>query len=187
VVLNRLDYAGLLVIGHRGRGILKALTLGSTADWLLHRPPAPLAIIRSARPTRRVLLCVDGSPDAGEATRVLAGMPWISGVTVVVLSVDDRRIRPHSAIEEAQAVLLAAGADPEPRIRESLRHSVSFNVRSSVLELLEREPVDLVALGARGLGLGHHVLRGSTAAAVAHHARCSVLVARADEAAGESR
>ena len=185
VVINRLDSAGLLVIGHRGRGALKALTLGSTADWLLHRPPAPLAIIRSARPTRRVLLCVDGSADAREATRVLAAMPWIGGATVVVLSVDDGRIRPHGAIQEAQAVLQAVGAEPEPRIRESLGHSVSFNVRSTVLELLEGEPVDLVVLGARGLGLGHHILRGSTAAAVAHHAPCSVLVARADDADDE--
>jgi len=167
VVLHSMGSAGLLVIGHRGRGILKALTLGSTADWLLHRTPAPLVIIRSARPTRRVLLCVDGSPDAREATRVLAAMPWITGVTVLVLSVDDGRIRPHAAIEQAQALLLAAGAVPQPSIRESLRHSVSFNVRSTVLEVLERnrlerEPVDL-------------------------HAPCSVLVARAGEAAGQGR
>lgn len=63
---------------------------------------------------------------------------------------------------------------------------MSFNGHSTILEVLQREPVDLVALGARGLGLAHHVLHGSTAAAVAHPASCSVLVARVEDAGGES-
>jgi nucleotide-binding universal stress UspA family protein len=39
VVLSR--NSDLLVIGPRGPGLLKALHLGSTADWLLLHPPAP--------------------------------------------------------------------------------------------------------------------------------------------------
>jgi hypothetical protein len=58
LVLDSFTDAGLLAIGPRGAGLLKQLGLGSTAEWLIsaHRPLAPLAIIRSARPTRAVLL-----------------------------------------------------------------------------------------------------------------------------------
>ncbi len=177
-VLNRLGYAHLMVIGHRGHGLLKAVSLGSTADWLLKGPPAPLIVIRSARPTRRVLLYVDGSVDALDAARVLAALPWIAGVEVVVLSVDDGSTRLLAAIEAAQALLRAAGAATEPMTRESLGHPSSFNLRSTILGVIDHECVDLVALGARGLA--HSVLRGSIAAAVTHHAVCSVLVARGD-------
>ena len=91
LVLDSFTDAGLLAIGPRGAGLLKQLGLGSTAEWLIsaHRPLAPLAVIRSARPTRTVLLCVDGSLHARRATRTLARMPWITDTHVTVLGVAD--------------------------------------------------------------------------------------------------
>lgn len=40
--------ADLLVVGQRGPGLAKAMHLGSTVEWLMTRPPAPM-LIRSNR------------------------------------------------------------------------------------------------------------------------------------------
>jgi hypothetical protein len=97
LVLGQLRAAGLLVVGHRGAGAAKALGIGSAADWLVHRPPTALAIIRTARRAQRVPVCTDGSPDALSATQALAGMPWLPGVEVTVLAVADADTRPGPA------------------------------------------------------------------------------------------
>ena len=138
-------------------------------------PEAPLAIIRSARPAHRILLCVDGSDDARAATLVLAGFTWIPGREVIVLSVSDGRTEPRRAITEAVAVLEAAGARTYPCRREALRHSLAFDVRATILDVVGQRDPDLVALGTRGLGLGQRLLHGSVTAAVSHRASCSVL------------
>ncbi len=58
VVLSRAS--DLLVIGPRGPGLLKALHLGSTADWLLLHPPAPLLVARHGHRVQRIMVCADG-------------------------------------------------------------------------------------------------------------------------------
>ena len=81
----------LVVVGARGAGFLKSMHLGSTVEWLLSRPPAPLVIARSGRPVTSVLVCHDGSVHADRAVRAIGSMPWISGVHVTLLWTDDRR------------------------------------------------------------------------------------------------
>jgi nucleotide-binding universal stress UspA family protein len=178
--------AQLIVIGHRGRGLLKAMTLGSTADWLLHRPPAPLAIIRSGRPARRILLCCDGSDHARAAVAALAAMPWIAGCGVTVLGVSHGDTRLGPVLTEAAAIVEQAGARPELCRREALTHRRGFDVRATVLDVIHDRDPDLVALGTRGLGLGHRLLAGSVATAVAHHAPCSVLTVMAQSPDAET-
>jgi nucleotide-binding universal stress UspA family protein len=179
--------AGLIVIGHRGRGLLKNMTIGSTADWLLMRPPAPLAIIRSGRPARDLLLCFDGSDDARAAVDTLAALPWIAGCRVTVLGVDHGDTRLDTVITEAAAVLERAGARPILCHRKAAYHAVAFDVRATILDVIHAEDPDLVALGTRGLGLGRRLLAGSVALAVAHHAPCSVLTVLAEPRSTSAR
>ncbi len=179
VVLDSCDDASLMVIGPRGSGALKQLHIGSTAEWLLHRPAVPLALIRSGRPTERVLLCTDGSSDARAAAQTLARLPWISETSVTVLSVVDGRTDTERAVEDAVEVLRAAGATPEGVTVDAkargplLRH----DARTVILEEAHAREVDLVALGTSGVGGLRRAVLGSTASAVAQHAPCSVLVA----------
>ena len=87
----------LLVIGPRGPGLLKALHLGSTADWLLNHPPAPLLIVRHGRPMNSAVVCADGSRHVDKAIDALTCLPWIGQLRVTVLSIDDGRIDVEAA------------------------------------------------------------------------------------------
>lgn len=170
VVLGRRSDADLLVVGPRGLGHVKALLVGSTTEWLLHHPPAPLAIVRSAAPVRRVVACVDGSVHAQAAVDAFARLPWAGGTEVVVFSVYDG----WSDIESGQAGALASLA------REGVT-ATSMDVRGrgahTILEQLDELRPQLVLLGTRGLTGWRRMTLGSTAGAVARATTCSVLLA----------
>jgi nucleotide-binding universal stress UspA family protein len=168
------DDADLLVIGPRGRGLLKALHLGSVAEWLLTRPPSPMVIAKTGTPVRNVLLAHDGSDSADRTLQALCALPWISTTTCTLVVVDDGRVRVDRTIEKATAALTAAGITPELVRAQGAPTGVISG------EIDRRKP-DLVALGTRGLtGLRRFHL-GSTASAIARSAQSSLLVACAGD------
>jgi nucleotide-binding universal stress UspA family protein len=160
----------LLVVGPPRPGLFHRPHLGSTAVWLLECPPAPLVVTRSAGPVRSIVLCDDGSAHAAAAATALARLPWLAGVPVVVLTVDDGRTRPSDVGGPTRDLLAGAGAQVETVVRRGRpSHEISH-------ELDQRAP-DLVALGTRGLTGLERLRVGSTAGHVARTAACSVLVA----------
>lgn len=162
--------ADLVVIGPRGRGLLKKLHLGSTAEYLLQRPTAPLAIIREGHPVTSIVLCADGSPHAELVASTLAGFPWISGVEISVLAVQDDRVDARTAADTAARTLAAAGALATTAVIDGLP-------TPTILDYIDEQGPDLVALGTQGLtGLSLFRL-GSTASAITRSVECSVLVA----------
>lgn len=180
LALDACEDAALVAVGPRGRGLLKHLHVGSTTEWLIgaHRPLAPLVVVRSARPTRRVLLCVDGSDHAHAAARTLASMPWVTDCEVEVLGVDAVGVDTGAAVEEAAALLAERGArEVRRRVVEAPTGS-ELAVRETVLAAVKALSPDLVAVGARGVGGLEGLLVGSVTSAVVHQAACSVLVAR---------
>jgi len=183
LVLDSCHDAALVVIGPRGQGALKHLHLGSTAEWVLssHRPVRPVVVVRAPRRTETVLLCVDGSPHAREATETLARLPWVAGCRVVVLGVNGGGVDTAQAVEDAASLLEQAGAQVERRFRDAISQTATFDVRSVVHEELDELQPDLVALGTRGRGGLKRLLLGSVASSVVRHAECSVLVAHVEE------
>ena len=168
VALTR--HTDLLVIGHRGPGVVKAMHIGSTAEWLLVHPPSPMVIARSGRPTRSVMVCHDGSPSAQLATSSLGALPWSSGLSIEIVCVDDGRVDIDSAIADAQQQLSGAGAtifatilvgDPSDQLVKHASH----------------DSPDLVVMGTRGLTGMSRLTIGSTASVVAHATNHSVLLA----------
>jgi nucleotide-binding universal stress UspA family protein len=170
IVLWSCQDAGLVVVGPHGPGLLKAVHLGSTAEWLLVRPPAPLLIVKSARPVRSVLACMDGSPSAWRAVRALAALPWLSTVSVTVLGAEDGRAEVLAAVPAAAAELRVVAGEVQERI-------AGGPATTAIHDVLDRMDVDLVVLGTRGHTGLKHLLLGSTASHVARAAQCSVLVA----------
>ena len=160
----------LLVIGPRGPGLLKALHLGSTADWLLLHPPAPLLLVRHGHTVRRVVVCADGSPHADRVASVLADLPWVDQLEITILAIDDRRIDVDAATGTVCERLEAAGATVNVRVDSGKPTTMIHR------HLADASP-DLVALGTRGLTGLRHLRLGSTASAVARASTCSVLVA----------
>jgi nucleotide-binding universal stress UspA family protein len=184
LVLDSFNDAALLAIGPRGAGLLKQLGLGSTAEWLIsaRRPLAPLTVIRSARPTRSVLLCVDGSLHARRATRAMARLPWIAGTHVTVLGVADGSPGIERGVDDAARLLKARGiAEVSTHVARALPQVPTFDVRSTILKTIDVSAPDLVVMGPGGLGGLRRAVLGSTASAVLRHAACSVLISPANQ------
>ncbi len=170
IVLSSCRDVRLIVIGPHGPGLLKAVHLGSTAEWLLARPPSPLLIVKSARPVRSVLVGMDGSASAWLAVRTLAALPWLSGVRVTVLGAEDGRPEVRAAVSASADELRTVAAGVTVRM-------AGAPAATAIHDVLDRTDVDLVVLGTRGHTGIKHLLLGSTASHVARAARCSVLVA----------
>lgn len=182
-VLSQID-ARVMVVGPRGRGLLKALHMGSTTEWLIHSLPAPLIIARHGRPVRRVLVCADGSPDSSAAVRTLREMPWVGSTEVTVLSVQEPDFEPGPAAEAAADILGDAPASVTVRIGTPDPLEVFFHVRDVVFAAIEALDADLVVHGSRGLSEWRSMQVGSIASSLARHAPCSTLMARADATPG---
>lgn len=165
--------ADLLVIGPRGPGLLKALHLGSTAEWLLQHPIAPLLIARSGHPVRSIIACHDGSAHAQRAVGSLAKLPWVDTVEMTILVVNDGRTDTAGAAAMARTALDKVNVRPEIL-------KVDGKPTAAIFEAMKDRSPDLVALGTSGLTGIPRLQHGSTAGAIARAARCSVLLACAE-------
>lgn len=180
VILSEREDTSLLVVGARGRGLLKAMHIGSTAEWLLQCPTAPTVIARSSRPVRTVLACIDGSAHAQAAVAALARMPWVTDTRVTLLSVRENGADLEAAIGAASAVLASAGAPVDAVTLETDPTAITTTVRHTIIDQVDQRAPDLVVLGTAGVTGWERVRVGSVAGTVAHHAPGTVLLARAE-------
>jgi nucleotide-binding universal stress UspA family protein len=169
IMLDARSDADLIVVGPRSLSRTKAMILGSTTEWLLHHPPAPLAIIRSASAVRRVLVCVDGSAHAQAAVQAFSRFPWAADAEVFVVNVDDGR-SPTNGIGAALATLDSVGVSAKV-------DTVEGSPTDMILDQIEALEPHLIVIGTRGLTGWDRLRVGSTAGLVAHTARCSILLA----------
>lgn len=178
IVLGSDLESDLLVIGPRGKGLLKALHIGSTVEWLAQCPSTPVVVARDGGPTRTVLACVDGSTHADAVIDLLVTLPWISDAAVTVLAVvesdNNIRERAQSAVDR----LTAAGARVDLRIEDPDKPISVSHAQTTVHYVINEMQPDLVALGTRGLGGMQRLLLGSLASSVIRHSGRSVLLAR---------
>jgi nucleotide-binding universal stress UspA family protein len=161
--------ADLLVVGRRGPGLAKALHLGSTVEWLMTRPPAPMVIARHGRRTRAITVCHDGSCHASAAVEAICALPWADEVSVTVLTVEDGRVDADAAVDQAMLRLASAGIAAEAKV---LRGEPTLEL----LRHLETCSSDVVALGTQGLTGLRRARVGSTAGVLAHATDKSVLL-----------
>jgi nucleotide-binding universal stress UspA family protein len=174
VLLGDRTDADLIVVGAHDRSHLKALWVGSTTEWLLHHPPAPLAVIRAGTIVRHVIFCTDGSVHSQRALEAFVRLPWSTAVRVTVVCVEDGHVDTAAAIASASSVLDAASI---PNTVEQLEGKP----RKVIPQLLNETHPDLVVLGTRGLTGWKRMRFGSTAAAVVHTTHGSALFACVDD------
>jgi nucleotide-binding universal stress UspA family protein len=168
----------LLVIGPRGRGLRKALGLGSVSESLLHDPPMPLLIARRGFRTRRVQVCADGSPGCRAAVTALLAMPWIGQADVSVLTVPEQRLDAEQANRQCAEAIEGAARSVIAQVLTPAPIHVAYHPEESLLEAAEVWEADLMVLGHRGLSGFAALTAGSIANSLATRAPCSVLVAR---------
>lgn len=178
--LSARDDAALMVVGPRGaHGQIRAMFLGSTADHLLHIPPAPLVIASTPNPASRVLVCTDGSRNAQHAVETFAALPLAQDADVWVIGVDRSGMpdeHDHDREEIDSAVTTAmdtlAHLDPEP-IRVS---ALDADIAGRITEHAHALRTQLLVLGTHGRTGLTRLLLGSTCHALTRTAACPLLV-----------
>ncbi len=189
VLLEAAAGARMLVVGARGLGGSPGLRLGSVGLHAAAHAPCTTVVVRGYQHTRgRVIAGIDGSP---ESKRVLDGafeeaMVRRSRLLVVsALYVHPRAEGVTNRVRALEAAQAAAEAIAYPLLREfeaqypSVEVEASFPIGYPAETLVNSSAAaQLLIVGAHGGGgfVGMHL--GSIAHAVAHEARCPVMVLR---------
>ncbi len=141
-----------------------------------------------------ILVGVDGSPESLAAVRWAAGEAILRDAPITLMHViapivvswpidylevsyeEWQEDNAQHVIEQAQKTWLAAvGGSNPPAVRAVLRHD------GNVPELTAAaEKATMVVVGSRGLGPIRGALLGSVSRGLLHHARCPVVITKAD-------
>lgn len=193
----------LAVVGTRGRGGFAERLLGTVSSALPAHAGCPTVVVplrdhgaparegapaATVRPLQRIVVGVDGSPQAEAALRLAvaeaelwdAELVAVAGVPVGAMS--SALAWMPAAVDHEQMIRdFSAGVDVV--VDRVLEGHGALHVRRIVLdgtgaELLTEFSVaaDLVVVGSRGRGGFTGLLLGSTSQAVLHHAQCPVMV-----------
>jgi len=192
--------AGLIVVGSQGRSAVNRLLLGSVSLQVLENARCSVRIGRSgiqpAEHRVRLIVGVDGSPDAERAVQAIAARQWHKETKVRLVAVVDKRLSAVFAPLLPGLGRWVAPGDPDEhawvrRMTESAGAILSqsgLNVSTLVLDgdpkqILLREAeawqADCIFVGARGLSALERLLLGSVSTAISTRAPCSVEVVRA--------
>jgi len=188
----------LLVLGTHGRSGLSGMLLGSVAVNVARHARQPVLVARRSTPElRRVILGVDGSEHATQATRLLTRFPWPADAQITVCHVTrpyvplmgpeytpsmweimaDVRSQQVRDAEQfagaAAAELRHAGLQAETVVREG-------DPAAELAQLAEEQGAGLIVVGARGISAIQALLVGSVADRVLRQAACSVLIVHAE-------
>lgn len=192
------EYEPDLVISGRG-GFYQTAGLGSVSHRLVAYAPCSVLLVPGKVQRGgglRVMLATDGSADAQRAARVVATLPELGEITVVSVArplgveklvldrfhdaesrkmqatfLRHRKEAAHQAIEGALEALKEVQAPCRTRV-------LSGHPARTIVRAAQREGVDLLVVGSRGLTGVKAVALGSVSHAVAQSATCPVLIVK---------
>ena len=206
-LVDRSRAADLLVVGSRGRGVVRSALLGSVALHCATHASCPVVVVRPAavgRPQQsRIVVGIDGSDRSRAALVAAVDEAGRRGADVVAVAafeqVDHWIGLPTAGIPSAEETRAEVLRGAEQLVREALRTSREPGVpvphvrievmRGAAADLLVEvaDEADLLVVGSRGRGALRGLLLGSVALHCAMRATCPVMVVRPQShgAAGE--
>jgi nucleotide-binding universal stress UspA family protein len=184
----------LVALGARGLGAWTGALLGSVSTAVVRDVSCPVLVVKGRpRGLERVVIAVDGSVDSIAAARFFASLPLERRLEVRLLAVaepppgltppDVLAIPVPEALVERrrgtlEGVLSRVEAELRPRA-DTVECSVIVGRPATEIISAANEPgVDLVVVGARGLGRLERLILGSVSERVLHQAECPVLVVK---------
>lgn len=189
--------ADLIVLGARGLGAVAGALLGSVSIGVARHAHCSVVVVKGATGRmRRALLALDGSAHSEAAAAFLARLPLGPGFTVRLLGVVERPHYPattpalaaglvrqaiQKVVEERRGALeqaLAKAAGLFAGVKTVERQVVTGRPADEIVAASARGDVDVVVLGARGLGALERFLLGSVSEGVLRHADRPVLIVK---------
>jgi nucleotide-binding universal stress UspA family protein len=196
-LLERADAcaADLQVIGSRGEGFLRQLTIGSTATRLLRKTGRPTLVVKNpvAGPYRRALVAMDFSPAALGALRLTRTIaPQAELVLLHAVEIPFERQMRYAGVnhEIIQQYRAEAQAKAMQQLRELIEQqqlpatttqllAPAGNPADRLLEQVSVKDCDLIAAGKRGQHIVEELLLGSTTRRLLTEADSDILIASA--------
>jgi nucleotide-binding universal stress UspA family protein len=179
--------ADLIVIGSKGHSLLGRIFFGSVSHFVVNHAPCSVRVSRvpegeQAEPPR-VIVGIDGSSNSELAVEEVSRRVWPSGTQVhIVAALDVDIYNPDMSIEQKQAALeTALGLAKEKIAASGLEVTTLMKpgfARGILLDEAKSWKADSIFVGAIGHSLVDRLLIGSTSAAIAAEAPCSVEIVR---------
>ncbi|MGI1663459.1 universal stress protein [Palleronia sp. KMU-117] len=165
--------AAFVLIGKRGEAADFAKGhLGSNLERIVRASHRPILVAaRAFRPISRMLVAYDGGPSAMRAVDHIAHSPLYRGLSVTVATVGTATDAVRTGLEEARAMLAAAGLTAATEV-------LSGQPETALGELVETAPYDLLVMGAYGHSRIRSLIIGSTTTAMLRSCKVPVVLVR---------
>jgi nucleotide-binding universal stress UspA family protein len=165
--------ARVIVIGKRGEAADFARGhLGSNLERIVRAAHRPVFVAsRAFHPIERVLVAHDGGRSAMKAVDHIARSPLFVGLSVTVVTVGAETAAAKKGLEDAQALLRAAGIAAETRIVEG-------RPEERLGELVEAEGFGMLVMGAYGHSRVRSLVVGSTTTEMVRSCKVPVVLLR---------
>lgn len=169
----------VIIVGARGEDEKDPHMLGSITRKVVMNATIPTIIIKKDCPLERFLVCIDGSEHSIIALNYTTKLAKEMDSKIILLNVEERKLydmSPKTAKEGGEMVIshaLSTIGKPELDAEKKVEFGVASDV---IVDVAEKENVDLIVMGSRGLGTVKRFLLGSVSDDVSQKARTSVLI-----------
>ncbi|MGR3701360.1 MAG: universal stress protein [Paracoccaceae bacterium] len=165
--------ARVILIGKRGEAADFAKGhLGSNLERIVRASHKPVVVAsRAFRPISKVLVAFDGGASAIKAVDHIARSPLFQGLTVHVVTVGTATPEVRKGLEEAQALLRAAGLEADTAI-------LPGQPDTALGKLVEEAQFDMLVMGAYGHSRIRSLIIGSTTTAMIRSCKVPVVLMR---------
>ncbi|MGY6548574.1 MAG: universal stress protein [Roseinatronobacter sp.] len=165
--------ARVIVIGKRGEAAdFASAHLGSNLERIVRSSHKPVLVVsRAFRPIEKVLVAFDGGTSALKAIDHIARSPVFQGLAVHVVTVGNATAEASRALDNAGAMLQAAGITAEMSI-------LPGQPETALARLVEESRFDMLVMGAYGHSRIRSLIIGSTTTAMIRACKVPVLLMR---------
>ena len=167
------DEAAMILIGKRGEAADFAKGhLGSNLERIVRASHKPVVVAaRAFEPIEKVLVAYDGGISAMKAVDQIARSPVFAGLSVHVVTVGTATPEVKKGLENARALLEAAGLTAETGV-------VSGQPDVALGKLVEEADFDMLVMGAYGHSRIRSLIIGSTTTAMIRSCKVPVVLMR---------
>jgi len=165
--------ARVILIGKRGEAADFAKGhLGSNLERIVRASHKPVFVAaRAFRPIEKVLVAYDGGTSAMKAVDHIARSPLFAGLKVHVVTVGHANAEVKKGLEDARALLQAAGIEAETGV-------VAGQPESALGKLVEEADFDMVVMGAYGHSRIRWLIIGSATTEMVRSCKVPVVLMR---------